>query len=80
MGWNDHVDFGDIEVIEQAVEQGLLEEGTPPHGIALKVAHEGLESLSPKQRHVYNKHVLPALAEIAEDNANNERMNMAVLD
>lgn len=80
MGWNDHVNFELLEAIDQAVDEGELEEGTAEHGIARKVAHEGTEGLSAKQRHVYETRVVPALGRIADQNAMNERLNMSVLD
>ena len=67
MGWNDHIDFELYDLIEDLVDEGYLEEGTSAYGIAQKVIHEGYESLSPKQRYVYNTIVVPALTERAED-------------
>ena len=61
MGWNDHVDFGRYEEIEDLVAAGALEEGTPAYGVAQKVIHEGHDLLSPNQRWVFDTYVVPAL-------------------
>jgi hypothetical protein len=47
--------------IEDLVAEGELEKGTPAHGIAQRVIHMGYDSLSPKQRWVYDTIVIPAL-------------------
>lgn len=51
-----------LDRIEDLTELGHLEKGSASYGIALQVTHAGLSSLSPNQRAVYEKHVLPALA------------------
>jgi hypothetical protein len=50
MGFNDHIDFDLHEAIQDLLDEGMLEEGTPAHGIAQQVIHTGYDSLSPKQR------------------------------
>lgn len=67
MGWNDHVDFELHEAIEMLVEEGYLEEKTPAYGIAQQVIHQGYESLSDKQRWVYNSVVVKALEDYEFD-------------
>jgi hypothetical protein len=67
MGWNDHVDYELYDAIEDAVDAGWLEEGTPAYGIAQKVIYEGYESLSPKQRYVYDTYVVTALEKREEE-------------
>ncbi|MDD2114151.1 hypothetical protein NP554_20430 [Pseudomonas asiatica] len=57
MGWNDHVDWELNDAIQDLLDEGLLEEGTPGHGIAQQVIHEGYEGLSDKQKHVFDKYV-----------------------
>jgi hypothetical protein len=49
------------EEIEDLVAEGELEEGTPAYGIAQRVINLGYDSLSPKQRWVYDTFVIPAL-------------------
>jgi hypothetical protein len=66
MGWNDHIDWDRLEVIQQAIEEGLIGEGTVAHGVALKTCYEGYEELSPKQRYAYDRHVLPAIRMLGE--------------
>jgi hypothetical protein len=67
MGWNDHVDFELHDLIEDAVDAGWLEEGTAAYGVAQKVIHDGYDSLSPKQRHVYDTYVVTALEKRQEE-------------
>lgn len=62
MGHNDHIDFALIERIEHFTESGELEPGTKEHGIALFVADNGIDALSPKQRTVWDKAIAPILA------------------
>jgi hypothetical protein len=61
MGWNDHIDFELHDAIEDLLDEGYLEEGTPAYGIAQQVIHSGYESLTAKQRYVYDHVVIPAL-------------------
>ena len=61
MGWNDHVDFELYETVSDAVDEGHLEEGTPAYGIAQQVIDQGYDSLSDKQKWIYDNKVLPAL-------------------
>jgi hypothetical protein len=61
MGWNDHVDWLLHDEIEDLVAVGAFEEGTPAHGVAQKVIHEGYNLLSPNQRWVFDTYVAPAL-------------------
>jgi hypothetical protein len=67
MGSNDHIDFELYELIEDLADEGYLEKETPAYGIAQKVIHDGYDSLSPKQRHVYDTVVVPALEKRAEE-------------
>ncbi len=57
--------------IEDLVGCGDLEEGTPAFGIARRVVHQGYDSLSPKQKHVYDALVVPALVRLHERNETN---------
>ena len=61
MGWNEHVDWLLHDEIEDLVAVGAFEEGTPAHGVAQKVIHEGYNLLSPNQRWVFDTYVAPAL-------------------
>jgi hypothetical protein len=67
MGHNDHIDFELLESINDLVDEGLIEEGTPAHGIAQQVIHSGYDSLSPKQIFVYEREVIPALEKRAKE-------------
>ncbi|MFV3292290.1 hypothetical protein ACNFBR_26615 [Pseudomonas sp. NY11955] len=62
MGWNDHIDWDMNDAIQDLVDEGLLVEGTPGYGIAQQVIHSGYDSLSEKQKHVFDRHVGNTLA------------------
>ena len=49
------------DAIEDLLAEGELEKGTPAYGIAQQVIHNGYESLTPKQRTLYDAVVIPAL-------------------
>lgn len=72
---DDSYDYELAEQIDELIDSGDLEEGTPAHGIALKVVNEGYDSLSPKQRYVYDKYVWPLVRGVAEQWALNARIN-----
>lgn len=67
MGHNDHIDFELYELITDAVDEGYIEEGTPAHGISKQVVDRGYDSLSDKQRWVYDTVVVPALEKLERD-------------
>lgn len=53
--------------IEDLLDEGELELGTPAHGIAQQVIHQGFNSLTPKQRTLYDSVVVPALKRRGEE-------------
>lgn len=55
MGFNDHMDFDLLERIQELLDRGYFEKGTPEHGIALKAAQEGEASLSPAQLAIWRR-------------------------
>jgi hypothetical protein len=61
MGWNDHVDFELYEMISDAVDEGYIEEATPEYGVAQQVIHQGYDSLTDRQKWVYDNRILSAL-------------------
>jgi hypothetical protein len=63
MGWNDHVDWELNDAINDLIDEGLLEEGTPAYGVAQQVIHSGVESLSKDQRRVWDRYVWEPLAQ-----------------
>jgi hypothetical protein len=65
MDRSDRIDFGLHEQVEQAVQKGLLQEGTRAHWVAQQVVHQGFASLSADQRRFYYREVMPALNEMA---------------
>lgn len=54
--------------IEDLVDSGNLEEGTPAYGVAQQVIHNGYDSLTSKQRALYDGIVVPALRRLEEEN------------
>lgn len=66
MGWNDHVDWELDDAINDLIDEGLLEEGTPAYGVAQQVIHSGIESLSSDQRRVWDKYVWEPLGQRQE--------------
>lgn len=72
MSLNDY-DQDLYELIAELVAEGELEEGTPVYGIAQQVVHMGYDSLSSKQKYVYDTHVVPLFAGVVEQQAINVR-------
>lgn len=62
MGWNDHVDWELHSAIQDLVDEGLLAEDADGYGIAQQVIREGYESLSSRQKYVFNRDVGKPLA------------------
>ena len=63
----DDIDWDLLALIDDLVGTGDLEEGTKEYGIAQQVVDQGYESLSSKQRYIYDKHVAPLLQERGEE-------------
>lgn len=63
----DDIDWDLLAQIDDLIDSGDLEEGTKEYGIAQQVVHQGYESLSPKQRYVYDKLLAPLLTERADE-------------
>lgn len=77
MGYNDHIDFELHERIEELVDEGEIEEGTPAYGVAQQVIHQGYDSLSSKQRALYDAVVGPALERLAKEHKMRQIINSA---
>jgi hypothetical protein len=77
MGFNDHIDFALHEEIQDLVDEGEIEEGTPAYGVAQQVIHSGYDSLSPKQRTLYDAVLIPALRRRGEETRAIQIMNSA---
>lgn len=61
--------------VEDLIDSGEIERGEPAYGIAQQVIHSGYESLSPRQRTLYDAVVVPALTRLAEINEVNRILN-----
>ena len=58
------LEFSDYEfqdMLDELIDAGRLEVGTPEYGIAQRVLHDGSDSLTPKQSYIYNTKVAPHL-------------------
>jgi hypothetical protein len=68
MRHNDHIDFELYDAVQEALEEGHLDEETDRNaiGVARQVIHQGMGSLSPKQRYLYDQVIVPALARTHE--------------
>lgn len=52
------------ELLQEAVHKGMIEEKTVANGVALQCIADGYDSLSPKQKSVYDLQVQPHLAKL----------------
>lgn len=77
MGQDNHIDLDLLEAIQDLLDEGYLEENSDAHGVARKVIHEGYESLTPKQRVLYDAVVIPALSKRAGETRIIQIMNSA---
>ena len=50
-----------------AVQAGMMAQSSPEHILALKVAHEGFDTLSPEEQHHYTNLIEPILEEVEVD-------------
>lgn len=58
----DALELGDnLQALEELADMGYLDKNSPAYGIAKKYLHEGEESLSEKQKYVFNKEVVPII-------------------
>ena len=55
----DSFDYGLEEGVQNLIDDGFLEPGRPSYGIALQAADQGVSSLSPAQRKVWDDVVTP---------------------
>jgi len=63
VGHNDHIDMDLHYAITDLVDEGYIEDKSPAYGVAQQVIHSGYDSLSQKQRILYDSVVVPALSE-----------------
>lgn len=75
MGHNDHIDWETHEAIQDLLDEGLIKEGTTAYGIAQQVIHSGYDSLSSKQKFVYDKEVVSTLEARGQEIRMNEIRN-----
>jgi len=74
MGHNDHIDLELHDDIEDLVAEGLLDAESDAYGVAQQVIHRGYDSLSEKQRAVWDLHVGPRLKKRKDDLEMRRRM------
>jgi hypothetical protein len=59
-------DFESHELLQDAVDEGFIDENSTAHGIAKLCIDQGYDSLSDKQKAVYDLQVLPHLKKIGK--------------
>jgi len=64
MGSNDHFDQELYEAIERLVEEGLLDEDSDLHKIAMIVVEEGF--LLPEEAAIYQRDIEPLLVQLGD--------------
>ena len=67
-------DFESHELLQDAVDEGLIDEGSASHGVAKQCIDKGYDSLSDKQKAVYDLQVVPHLKKIVERRDVEDRM------
>lgn len=67
-------DYESHELLLEAVDLGHIEKGTPAYGIALYCIDNGYDSLSPPQKSIFDKQVMPHLRTIQQQRDVNDRM------
>lgn len=67
MGHNDHIDLDLHDAIQDIIDEGYLDEESNAYGVAKQVIGRGYDSLTPKQRTLYDRVVVPALAKRSEE-------------
>lgn len=54
------------ELLQDAVDEGLIEKGSAAHGVAKQCFDSGYSSLSHVQKATYDRHVTPHIKKILE--------------
>lgn len=67
-------DYESHELLQDAVDEGMIEEGSAANGVAKQCIDSGYESLSPAQKATYDRHVKPQLEKLVERREVDERM------
>lgn len=67
-------DFESHELLQEAVDEGVIEEKSTAHGVALACIDQGYSALSEKQKAVYDLQVVPHLTKIVERREVHDRM------
>jgi len=55
-----------LQAIEELVDMGYIDPEKPGYGIAKKIAHDGVDSLSLKQKQVYEKYLAPVFDKVCQ--------------
>lgn len=74
MGIKD-ADFELFEMIEDLVDQGELEKDSAGYGVALQAVDYGYNSLTDKQKYVYDKFIGPLLGACSQQHEMNRTLN-----
>ena len=62
------------ELLQDAVDEGMIGEGSAAHGVAKQCIDSGYESLTPAQKATYDRHVTPYLQTLVERREAAERI------
>jgi hypothetical protein len=67
-------DYESHELLQDAVDEGMIDEKSAACGVAKQCFDQGYDSLRPAQKAVYDLQVLPHLKKIAERREIEDRM------
>lgn len=67
-------DFESHELLQQAIDEGMIDENSPACGVAKQCFDSGYNSLSPAQKATYDNHVVPHLTTIVKRREVQDRM------
>lgn len=67
MSGYEYIDYELSDAIEDLVADGHFDEDSKEYGISQQVIRQGYDSLSPKQRYLYDSVVGPALSKRGEE-------------
>ncbi|MBB3222111.1 hypothetical protein [Pseudoduganella umbonata] len=70
----DHYDEESNELLQETIDRGYIEEGSAANGVARQCFDQGYDSLTDKQKAVYDLQVVPHLTKIVTERETEMRM------
>lgn len=67
-------DYEAHDLLQEAIDDGSIEEGSAAHGVALQSFDRGYDSLTDLQKAVFDRHVVPHLQKIGDQREVQARM------